>query len=118
MLFCAAGCASTYRAYEGQELPDSSVATVKLADAVFARFNDIEIRRDDHAVVKLLPGRYQVIYRERKTWFRPAAERSGDVLLEAGKVYRLRVLRMELDYVWFWIEDSERNVVFGQPPVR
>ncbi len=122
------GCATpdkeliAHKGYAGSEIPDESIAIVKLEDAGWAQFGDLRVERPKYNSIKLQPGTYHVAYEVTfgvsylvdtrmivsYTAYLPAN-------LQAGRIYKLRGDRTYgYGYrVFFWIEDDSGEVIAG-----
>lgn len=119
---CATTPREVYRDYSGTDLPETSLATVELGNAVWAKFNDLHIDGAKYSAVKLLPGTYRIEYSATfavsflvDPRMRVSRAVSASVALEAGRTYRLRADRTYGPgfTMYFWIEDAQGNVVIG-----
>jgi hypothetical protein len=122
------GCATTpkeakevYRGYSGREPPETSLATVELGDAAWAKFKDVHVDGQKYSAIKLLPGSYRIAFgRTFATSFLVSPTMSASravhysVKLEANRTYRLRADRTygQGFTTNFWIEDAKGNIVF------
>lgn len=130
LLFLAllSGCATAdkeiiaYKGYSGPELPDESIAIVRLGDAGWAQFDDVRVESPRYNSVKLPPGTYRVAY---EVTFgvsflvdpRMIVSYTTDLpaTLQGGHIYKLRGARTYGHgyRVFFWIEDDSGKVIAG-----
>jgi hypothetical protein len=119
---CATTPREVYRGYSGTNLPEASLVTVELGNAVWAKFNDLHVDGANYSAVKLVPGTYRIEYSatfavsflvDPRMWVSKAV--NAIVALEAGHTYRLRADRTTGPgyTMYFWIEDAQGNVVIG-----
>ena len=122
------GCASvpmgSYRAYTGEDLPDSSLALLDIGRAGSVQIDGMYyIEGSEYSMVKLLPGSHRI---EWTTLFGisvmvdprgiVAFDLKETITLQAGHIYKLRADRTTGHgyRVYMWIEDmSNGSVVAG-----
>ncbi|WP_116472791.1 hypothetical protein [Zobellella maritima] len=117
---CATAPKEVYQEVSATDLPETSLVTVEMGDATWAKFNDLHIDGAKYSAVKLNPGTYRIEYSttfgvsfmvDPRMLVSQAVNMTID--LEAGRTYRLRADRTYgRGYaMYFWIEDTQGNVV-------
>ena len=124
----AAGCATSsgkehaYKLYPGPERPVAELATLDISGVDSVTIDKLHVKRWDYETVLVLPGRHEVVTGKGfgfSVMVEPAMygefERSLEVDLEAGKVYRVKGDRTHGQgyRVYLWIEDAESGEVIA-----
>ena len=123
-----AGCASSndfiYKLYGGAPLPNTEVATIRLADVAAARIDDRDVSQANYGYVRVLPGAHHLAWQcvygvsvmIAPTGF-ATGEGSAGIELQAGHVYALRCDRTTgpgyETYQWI-VDETACQLVAGE----
>jgi hypothetical protein len=122
------GCASvpkgSYRAYTGEDSPDTSLALLEIGRAGSVQIDGMYyIEGSEYSMVKLMPGSHRIEWTKLfgiSVMVDPrgivAFELKETIILQAGHIYKLRADRTHGHgyRVYMWIEDtSTGSVVVG-----